>query len=423
MHRSKERSDAWLEKHALLGRIKGQVSSAAHTLAETSRLVAATIDGESTATAGVVHSSGASSTSGTDNVTSEPTSTTANDAVKHPVVLECRVVRATAQKPAATQVTCVFGAQVLWVTRLSGVATHACGNEQIVAVATSDGSLHLFTAATGRRIVPAIATGARLAFVSVPKPARSGTDVDAQLVLCVNVRGDLRMWDFARRKLQCECSVTGLLTSQMYGNNGTRSEGSASRASHLAGVDVDSQGNIVAHVSAFNDHGAGAPTDRIVRAYLWDISLKAWLRASCEDFVHSTFYSTFISRGARLHHRSSQSSAGFPLEQLQATARRKLEEERIAAGQPATIASVRSILSELPEWSMVDTISHLQHQLALSVALHDANSFQSWLRVYVRRGNADFVTVPDRLSFTLSLLLTDQVSCTARRIGVDQRYL
>lgn len=69
---------------------------------------------------------------------------------------------------------------------------------------------------------------------------------------------------------------------------------------------------------------------------------------------------------------------------VQQQTQRFLQAEREASGLPPALASVRALAAELPEWSMVDTISHLQHQLALASRLGDAAGFKAWLRVYVR---------------------------------------
>lgn len=72
------------------------------------------------------------------------------------------------------------------------------------------------------------------------------------------------------------------------------------------------------------------------------------------------------------------------MQRLQTETQRLLQAERTAAGLPASLGSIRALAAELPEWSMVDTISHLQHQLALAIVLRDTDSFRTWLRTYVR---------------------------------------
>ena len=240
------------------------------------------------------------------------------------------------------------------------------------------------------------------AFLSVPgkhSPAEDSESTSAAassskyLVLMVNVRGDLRLWDVSARKLVCKTTVAPLLTSQVAEITG---ESGTGKTASLVDINVDEIGNIVAHVSALNIHdnrrsssSSSNSGQRVIRSFIWDTGLHCWLRASSEDYIHSSYYSTICTVdpaiGAHRHRRSNGvSNIPFPMQRLQEATHRLQRRERQRHGVVSDIAHLSALASESPEWSMVDTISHLQHQIAVAITLRDAAGFRAWLRTYVR---------------------------------------
>lgn len=218
-------------------------------------------------------------------------------------------------------------------------------------------------------------------------------------LLCVNSRGDLRVWDLRLRSLKCSCSVVPLLTSQVHMSP---SDGSSEiDCAHLERVSIDILGNVLAHVASANHHDprirkqsetASNVSDnnksklmkpRVIRSYVWDVGMGSWLRTSSEDFVQSTYYSTLASSNESVVQGSNIMEHAMQKLQ-QTTARLQVQEEQRTRHQRHTpLFSLNALVNEAPEWAMLDTIAHLQHQLTVAVSLRDAVSFKAWLGTYV----------------------------------------
>ena len=154
------------------------------------------------------------------------------------------------------------------------------------------------------------------------------------LVLAVNVRGELRLWNLTVRKLVCECSVAPLLTAQMQTGNSALAAGDVSKSAHLIGVDVDTTSTIAAHVAAFHHDdprardryaGASGNQQRVVRSYTWNSGMRCWLRASCEDYLHSMYYSTISAASTK----GQRGKGSHVVERLQQQTRKLLDAERV----------------------------------------------------------------------------------------------
>jgi hypothetical protein len=170
----------------------------------------------------------------------------------------------------------------------------------------------------------------------------------------------------------------------------------------LERVSIDILGNVLAHVASANHHDprirkqsetASNVSDnnksklmkpRVIRSYVWDVGMGSWLRTSSEDFVQSTYYSTLASSNESVVQGSNIMEHAMQKLQ-QTTARLQVQEEQRTRHQRHTpLFSLNALVNEAPEWAMLDTIAHLQHQLTVAVSLRDAVSFKAWLGTYVR---------------------------------------
>ncbi|CAN1252265.1 Protein HIRA [Linum perenne] len=229
-----------------------------------------------------------------------------------------------------TEVLCTRGADTLWSDEISGKVTVLAGNANFWAVGCEDGSLQIYTKC-GRRAMPTMMTGSAATFVDC--------DENWKLLL-VTRKGSLYIWDLFRRNCLLQDSLASLVASNT--NSSTKVSGTIK----VISAKLSKSGSPL--VVLDNRH-----------AFLFDTSLRCWLRVADDCFPTSNFASSWNLGSAH----SGELSA------LQ--------------------VEVRKYLGRKPSWSRVtddgiQTRAHLEAQLASSLALKSPNEYRQCLLSYIR---------------------------------------
>ncbi|KAI4322401.1 hypothetical protein L6164_022102 [Bauhinia variegata] len=228
-----------------------------------------------------------------------------------------------------TEIACTRGAQALWSDRISGKVTVLAGNANFWAVGCEDGCLQIYTKC-GRRALPTMMMGSAATFVDCD---------ECWKLLLVTRKGSLYLWDLFNRTCLIHDSLTSLVASN------------PSSAKDAGMIKV-----ISAKISR-----SGSPLVVLAtrHAFLFDMSLKCWLRVADDCFPGSKFASSW-SLGS------------------------------IQSGELAALqVDVRKYLARKPGWTRVtddgvQTRAHLEAQLASSLALGSPNEYRQCLLSYVR---------------------------------------
>ncbi|XP_027346087.1 protein HIRA-like isoform X2 [Abrus precatorius] len=229
-----------------------------------------------------------------------------------------------------TEISCTRGSQMLWSDRIAGKVTALAGNPNFWAVGCEDGCLQIYTK-YGRRAMPTMMMGSAATFVDCD---------ECWKLLMVTRNGSLYLWDLFNRTCLLHDSLASLVTS----------------SSNSSAKDADTIKVISAKLSK-----SGAPLVVLAtrHAFLFDMSLKCWLRVADDCFPASNFASSW-SLGS------------------------------IQSGELAALqVDVRKYLARTPGWSRVtddgvQTRGHLEVQLASSLALESPNEYRQCLLSYVR---------------------------------------
>ncbi|KAL5583137.1 hypothetical protein UlMin_015579 [Ulmus minor] len=229
-----------------------------------------------------------------------------------------------------TEITCTQGSQSLWSDRISGKVTVLAGNANLWAVGCEDGCLQVYTKC-GRRAMPTMMMGSAATFIDCD---------ECWKLLLVTRKGSMYLWDLFNRNCLLHDSLASLV-----GFN-----------SNLSAKDAGTVKVISAKLSR-----SGAPLVVLAtrHAFLFDMSLKCWLRVADDCFPASNFASSW-----------NQSS--------------------IQSGELAALqVDVRKYLARKPGWSRVtdnglQTRAHLEAQLASSLALKSPNEYRQCLLSYIR---------------------------------------
>ncbi|XP_057806157.1 protein HIRA isoform X2 [Salvia miltiorrhiza] len=226
-----------------------------------------------------------------------------------------------------TELSCSRGSHNLWSDRISGKVTVLSGNSNFWAVGGEDGSLQVYTRC-GRRAMPTLMMGSAAVFIDCDEFWK---------LLVVTRKASLYVWDLFNKTCLLQDSLASLVTTDLNSNAGT--------------VKV-----ISAKLSK-----SGSPLVVLAtrHAYLFDMSLKCWLRVVDDCFPASNFSSSW----------TLGSALGGELAALQ--------------------VDVRKYLARKPGWSRVtddgmQTRAHLEAQLASALALNSPNEYRQCLLSYVR---------------------------------------
>ncbi|KAI4334258.1 hypothetical protein L6164_018969 [Bauhinia variegata] len=229
-----------------------------------------------------------------------------------------------------TEIACTRGAHTLWSDRISGKVTVLAGNANFWAVGCEDGSLQIYTKC-GRRAMPTMMMGSAATFVDCD---------ECWKLLLVTRKGSLYLWDLFNRTCLLHDSLASLVASSP-----------SSSAKDAGTIKV-----ISARLSR-----SGSPLVVLAtrHAFLFDMSLKCWLRVADDCFPGSNFASSW-SLGS------------------------------IQSGELAALqVDVRKYLARKPGWTRVtddgvQTRAHLEAQLASSLALGSPNEYRQCLLSYIR---------------------------------------
>lgn len=228
------------------------------------------------------------------------------------------------------EIVCTRDTQTLWSDRVSGKVTVLAGNANFWAVGCEDGCLQVYTKC-GRRAMPTMMMGSAAVFIDCD---------DCWKLLLVTRKGSLYVWDLFNQTCLLHDSLSSLITSDM--NSSAKDAGT---------IKV-----ISAKLSR-----SGSPLVVLAtrHAFLFDMSLRCWLRVADDCFPASNFASSWTVGS-------------------------------IQSGELAALqVDVRKFLARKPGWSRVtddgvQTRAHLEAQLASSLALESPNEYRQCLLSYIR---------------------------------------
>ncbi|XP_068649440.1 protein HIRA-like isoform X2 [Aristolochia californica] len=230
-----------------------------------------------------------------------------------------------------TEVCCRRGDQTLWSDRVSGKVTVLAGNANFWAVGCEDGCLQIYTKC-GRRAMPTMVMGSTAVFIDCD---------ECWKLLVVTRRGEIYVWNLFNRACLLHDSLASIITSRQ----------DSSSAKDAGQVKVIS--------ARFSRSGLPLIVLSTRHAFLFDTSLKCWLRIADDCFPASNFTSSW----------NLGSSQNGELAALQ--------------------VDVGKFLARKPGWSRVtddgvQTHSHLEAQLASALALKSPNEYRQCLLSYIR---------------------------------------
>ncbi|KAJ4828046.1 hypothetical protein Tsubulata_028118 [Turnera subulata] len=227
-----------------------------------------------------------------------------------------------------TEIVCTRGTETLWSDRISGKVTVLAGNANFWAVGCEDGCLQVYTKC-GRRSMPTMMMGSAATFVDCD---------ECWKLLLITRKGSLYVWDLFSRNCVLQDSLASLLTSD---------------------PNASSKGTIKVISAKLSKSGSPLIVLATRHAFLFDMSLKCWLRVADDCFPASNFASSW-NLGS------------------------------IQSGELAALqVDVRKYLARKPGWSRVtddgvQTRAHLEAQLASSLVLKSPNEYRQCLLSYIR---------------------------------------
>ncbi|KAM0899457.1 hypothetical protein ACQ4PT_021315 [Festuca glaucescens] len=228
-----------------------------------------------------------------------------------------------------TEIKCSRETETLWSDRIAGKVTVLAGNANFWAVGCEDGCMQVYTRC-GMRAMPAMMMGSSAVFIDCD---------DCWKLLLVTRRGLMYIWDIYNRTCILQDSLASLVASP----NDTSSAKDA--------------GTVKIISAEFSR--CGSPLVVLVNrhAFLYDMSMKCWLRIADDCFPGSNFSSSFSS------------TQGGELGKLQ--------------------IDIGKFMARKPMWSRVtddgvQTRAHLETQLAASLALKSSQEYRQHLLSYIR---------------------------------------
>ncbi|CAD6240195.1 unnamed protein product [Miscanthus lutarioriparius] len=227
-----------------------------------------------------------------------------------------------------TDIKCIRGTETLWSDRVSGKVTVLAGNANFWAVGCEDGFLQVYTKC-GMRAMPAMMMGSAAVFIDCD---------DCWKLLLVTRRGLMYIWNLYDRTCILQDSLASLVASP--------DESSAKDA-----------GTVKVISATFSRCGSPLVVLASRHAFLYDMSMKCWLRIADDCFPASNFASSFSF------------PQGGELGKLQ--------------------IDIGKFMARKPIWSRVtddglQTRAHLETQLASSLALKSAQEYRQCLLSYIR---------------------------------------
>ncbi|PIA58970.1 hypothetical protein AQUCO_00400080v1 [Aquilegia coerulea] len=229
-----------------------------------------------------------------------------------------------------TEVTCTHGDQTLWSDKLSGKVTVLAGNANFWAVGCADGCLQVYTKC-GRRAMPTMMMGSAAIFIDCD---------ECWKLLLITRKGSIYVWDLFNNTCLLHDSLDSLITS---------------------GHELPAKDSGTMQVISARFSKSGSPLVILAtrHAFLFDMSLKCWMRIADDCFPASSFASSWSSGSIR-------------------------------SGELAALqVDIGKYLARKPSWSRVtndgvQTRAHLESQLASSLALQSPNEYRQCLLSYIR---------------------------------------
>lgn len=247
-------------------------------------------------------------------------------------------------------VSCSRGEKILWrdyYPLLSPVALLAGSAEKFVAVGTADGMLYLYSATSGRRLLPPIALD------SAPHLLEAHTDGERWFALVVSRSGLCSVYDVKAKKLVCARSAAPLLARPVDPKGEVpETEDSATRAETYRSISMGRVTNQGEPLLIFSDS----------HAFFYSRDLCSWLRVADDTAPNSEF-----TRGTG----DVPARAGL-LRSLQASA---------ASSRRAPTLSGMGDLRR----SAVETLTHLETMLESSIALSSPEDYRYYLANYATK--------------------------------------
>ncbi|CAO2824764.1 unnamed protein product [Amaranthus hypochondriacus] len=229
-----------------------------------------------------------------------------------------------------TEVICRRGSQTLWSDRISGKVSILAGNANFWTVGFEDGCLQVYTKC-GRRAMPTMMMGSDALFLECD---------ECWKLLLITKKGSLYLWDLFSRSCLLQDTLASLFAADPM-------------------APLHNAGTIKIISAKVSKSGSPLVVLATRHAFLYDMSLKCWLRVADDCFLTSNFASS-------LNMGSSQ------------------------CGELSTLqVDVRKFLARKPVWSRVaddglQTRSQLEAQLASALTLKSANEYRQCLVSYVR---------------------------------------
>jgi len=226
-----------------------------------------------------------------------------------------------------SHVACYSG-KLLWEDRIKNRASLVTGNSNFSAVGCSDGSLYIYSP-MGRYLFPCIVLGEPLSILECNKTSH---------LMAITCSGTVSVWDLiVQHTIVKSVSVHSLI----------------------------SQPNLTIRRAKLMENGIPLITFSNGSSFAFHTDLQLWMRISDDRFTNSEFYSWLRP-------------------ELRA-ARGSLSELQSLVMPSARMTSIQTGLSSTGPQKSLETISHLEHQIASALLLQSAKEYRHWLHIYVRR--------------------------------------
>jgi len=229
-----------------------------------------------------------------------------------------------------SSIVCMQNDKILWEERVKSKVLLITGNAKFSAVGCEDGSLHIFSP-SGRHLFPPIHLGDTIASLECSK-----TDH----LLAMSCSCLLYVWDITKQKCNLNTSVSHLLSVQK---------------------------EITIRRTRITEEGLPIITLTTFQSFTYNESMKTWFCVADDRYIHSEYSSMHVW----------QTESMGVLSELQSLAFQNIK--------PTPLLS----FSATPQVKTVETISHLENQLASAIALQSSKEYVHWLNVYVRRLSND----------------------------------
>lgn len=232
--------------------------------------------------------------------------------------------------PSLHIIRCMQGGKVTWQSILSNKAIAVAGNSYVVCAACNDRSVHLLSSSSGRRMLPPLMLDSCVSTIRC----------SGNYVMAVSSKGTVFVWN-------------------------TQSLAAVIKNESLVSIIPDNGVKLVS--SLLTEQGLPIMTLSTGNSYTFKVDVGCWvLLSSKSDRLHSgSDHQSCIPSDVQYSSRMG------PLATLQSTAQR-----------PGTLAA--SLFQSNPALQQPVTLSHLENQVACSLAMQSSNEYHFWLLTYVR---------------------------------------